>query len=45
MNGFHCLQQDNSVQDGERPEDAVQIQPQRVRIKIRPSMSSERCHQ
>ncbi|PVD29574.1 hypothetical protein C0Q70_08828 [Pomacea canaliculata] len=31
------LVEDNSVQDGERPEDAVQIQPQRVRIKIRPN--------
>ena len=32
--------QNVNVQDGELPEDAVQIQPQHVKLRIRPSESS-----
>ena len=40
-----CVFQNVNVRDGELPEDAVQIQPQSVRITIRPSKLPSTVHQ
>ena len=40
-----CVFQNVNVRDGELPEDAVQIQPQSVRITIRPSKLPPTVHQ